>query len=283
MRLLRPLFRGPDGRLIATPSAAAGPSPRVDLAGPARLFAAPALFGEFAPSSFWVDVDVEWSPPRPSQAITGSLVEVFAGATEELCRETETVGVSLSGGLDSLAVLWQVTRLVPRRRVIAFAVDLVDDGGVRVGGVVRRLLADLDLARRVELKVIDPDRCRVRPIWSDLGPRLDALPMVNATVATLAENNGAEILLSGNGSDELLATPHYAAWDVYRRLGVRAAWRYAGDMARSAPGRTGEVAAIVTRFLSPSLRSRMYWATTWPDGAILVRPRCSRPTGTQRR
>jgi hypothetical protein len=148
------------------------------MAGLVRLFASPALSREFAPSSFWVDVDLEWQPPRSSLATGGSLVEVFAAAIAELCGDAETVAVSLSGGLDSLAALWHVMRLVPRRRVIAYAVDLTDDGGVQVGGVVRWLFAT-DLAGRVELGLVDPDRCLVQPVWSEVGLRLDARPTVN--------------------------------------------------------------------------------------------------------
>lgn len=223
------------------------------------------MFGEFAPSSFWTDVEVEWLPPDSPAAPIRRLDVVFGEAVSELCDGADTVAVSLSGGLDSLAVLWHVLRVTPPRRVIAFVVDLLDDSGMGAAAVVRRLLADMDIVDRVEVRVVDLAACRVRPDWSPFGPRLDALPMVNATVASLATVAGAQVLLSGNGADELLAVPHYATAEVVSRHGVRGALRYAGDMARSGSGRSGEIAAIAARALPAKARSRSYWTTNWPD------------------
>ncbi len=93
--------------------------------------------------------------------------------------------------------------------MIAYCTDLTDDTGVSAPSMARRLLADLHLD--VDLVVVDPARCAAAPAWSAHGPRLDALPAVNATVAEPAADAGVRVLLSGDGADELLGVPRYTA------------------------------------------------------------------------
>ncbi|HWE91877.1 MAG TPA: asparagine synthase C-terminal domain-containing protein [Pseudonocardiaceae bacterium] len=264
MRQLRPQYRGQDGQLVDEPLTAAGAAPSLDLDGLARLFTGPALSGEFMPSSFVEGVELVWQPvaPTPTDA---PLSEVFAAAVAELCADAMAVGVSLSGGLDSLAVLAHVLALRPRRRVLAFVVDLVDDTGRSAADAVRRLLADLDVTDHVRLAIVDPEHCATAPDWSPHGPRLDALPVVNASVARLAREAGAEVLLSGDGADELLAVPRFATAQVLRRFGILGARRYLADMAAAGPGILGELLAMAGHVLPPSARTRVYWAANWPE------------------
>lgn len=262
--LLQPEFRGADGQLTADPFVAAGSTPTVKLAGLARLFAEPVLFGEFAPSSYWSGVDLVWPAPKPLELDGTTLQDVFASTVAQLCEPTETVAVSLSGGLDSLAVLWRVLQLRPIRRVLAYTVDLVDDTGQHAENVVRRLLADLGISQRVSLVVVDPRSCKMQPTWSPTGPRLDALPSINATIAQQASEAGAGILLSGNGADELLSVPRYATTDIVQLHGWRAASRYVRDL-RAGQGILGECAALSARAVSKTMRARSYWAVNWPS------------------
>lgn len=264
MRQLRPRYQGHDGRLVDDPLTAAGATRSLDVDGLARLFTSPGLSGEFAPSSFFDGVELVWPPVTPASENL-PLCQVFAEAVAELCADTATVGVSLSGGIDSLAVLIHVLALRPRRRVLAFVVDLLDDNGTSAAVGVRRLLADLDLTDHVRMIVVDPARCTTIPPWSPYGPRPDALPTINATVAALAGDAGAGILLSGDGADELLATPRFAATQISRRFGVRGACRYLADMATSGPGALGELTAMACQVVPTSTRMRMYWAANWPE------------------
>lgn len=236
----------------------------MDLDGLARLFTGPGLSGEFAPSSFFRGVRLVWPPTLPSTTAQ-PLAPVFAGAVTELCADAGTVGVALSGGLDSLAVLVHVLALRPRRRVVAFVVDLVDDGGGRTTVLARRLLADLGIAQQVTVVVVKPTARTATPLWSPHGPRPEALPAAVATIATLAAETGADVLLSGDGADELLAVARYATTSVLRASGARATARYVADMARSGPGIAGELAAMVGDVLPRRARVRMYWAANWPD------------------
>jgi hypothetical protein len=236
----------------------------VDVDGLARLFTGPGLFGEFTVSSYFRDVKLLWPPVTPTQ-VDQPLHDLFAETIAELCADAETVGLSLSGGLDSLAVLIHVLALRPRRRVTAFVADLVDDDGDHTPEVVRHLLAELGVADRVRLVAVDPADCHAAPPWSPFGPRPDALPLVNTTVAGLAAAEGADVLLSGDGADELLAAPRFATAQVSRGAGFRGARRYLRDVARTGPGVLGECTAVVADRLPAGVRMRMYWGANWPE------------------
>ena len=265
---LLPLFEDGAGRRSADPLALAGPVPRVDLEALALLLAPPALLGEFVPRAPWRGV--QRAPAEVPWPVPGPLPRAFAGAVEDLTRHADVIGVLVSGGLDSLAVLVHALRAARGRRVIALTTDLTDDTGTGAASVVRRLLSALDL--RADLVVLDPARHRAQPLWSAAGPRLDALPEVNAAAALRARQLGCQVLLSGDGADELLGVPRYATGEVAARRGVRAAVRYAADVAASGPGLPGELAGAAARLLPRGLRARAYWAANWPAWCDPVAP-----------
>lgn len=281
---LLPLFEDGEGRRSADPLALAGPSPRVDLEALGLLLAPPALLGEFAPRSPWKGVDR--LPSGLTVPVPGSLPQAFADAVEELTTDARTIGVLVSGGLDSLAVLVHALRAARGRRVVAFATDLTDDTGKRVVPGVRRMLAGLELP--ADLKVIHPLRDNVAPAWSAAGPRLDALPEVTAACSLMAAGLGVDILLSGDGADELLGVPRFATGAVAARHGPLAAARYMADVAVSGPGVPGEVVAGAARLLPRAARARAYWAANWPDwcdpvpSAVLAEPYRSAATAWAR-
>ena len=256
-----PLFQDGAGRKSADPLALAGPDPAVDLEALALLLAPPALLGEFIPRSPWKGL--RRLPAHVPAPLPGSLPQAFARAVESLTDEAEVIGVLVSGGLDSLAVLVHALRTARGRQAIALTTDLTDDLGAGAATVVRRLLADLDLD--AELVVLDPARDRAEPTWSAAGPRLDALPEINAAVALRAAELGVQVLLSGDGADELLGVPRYATAAVAACRGGRAALRYAVDVSASGPGLVGEAVATAARSLPNRLRARAYWAANWPD------------------
>lgn len=73
-----------------------------------------------------------------------------------------------------------------------------------------------------------------------------------------------QVLLNGDGADELLAIPKYATAQIGRQAGVWAARRYLADARRGSSGGAGETLALVADRLPPRMRSRLYWAATWP-------------------
>ncbi|MBL1086871.1 hypothetical protein JK359_33740, partial [Streptomyces actinomycinicus] len=230
------------------------------------LLAPPALTGEFCPVSLWRGVErLPVRPVAPAALPPGGLRAAFAASVGELTEGVATIGVAVSGGLDSLATLVHACQVADGRRVIAFTIDMTDDDGRSSVAVVRTLLRSLAL-EHVRLEVISPEHRTAAP-WSALGPRRDALPELNAAVAARAAELGVGVLLSGDGADELLGVPRYATGAIARRHGVRAAARYAADVARSGPGVMGEVLATGSSLLRPVRRAGAYWAVNWPEWA----------------
>ncbi|MET9607096.1 asparagine synthase-related protein [Streptomyces sp. NPDC006512] len=203
--------------------------------------------------------------PFAPAAHPGGLRAAFADSVRALTADAEVIGVALSGGLDSLAVLLHVCETAGGRPVIAFTGDHRDDKGQSCVPMVRKLLADLRLTERVRFIAVDPERHRAEPQWSPTGPRLDAAPEINAGLAALAADLGVGVLLSGVGSDELLAVPRYATAEIARRYGMRAALRYLRDVGHAGPGAAGEAAALLARVAPASISGRAYWATNWPE------------------
>ncbi|MGP4001576.1 asparagine synthase-related protein [Streptomyces sp. 8N706] len=237
----------------------------------ALLLAPPALTGEFFPLSLWRGVDRLPLRPVVPAPHPGGLRAAFAESVREVTENAETIGVSVSGGLDSLMTLVHAHAVADGRRVIAFTADMTDDRGRSCVPVVTGLLRDLDLTT-VDLEVIDPKRHHAEPRWSPLGPRLDSRPDLNAAMAERAAARGADVLLSGDGSDELLGVPRYATTAIARRHSLRAARRYAQDVARSGPGLFGEALAVLTRYAPARLRSAAYWAANWPEWTSITAP-----------
>lgn len=269
MRQLQPEFRGPSGLVDADPLVVAGPAARVALRQVARLFTGVGLAGEFPPGGWWEGVDLVWPAPVARAAGRG-LDGVFDEVVAEMCGDVEVVGVNFSGGLDSLAVLVAVCRLVPARRVVAFTVDLLDDDGASTATEAAALMAVLGLP--ADLVIVEPDGAGMVPPWSPFGPRFDALPHVNASVNAAAAEAGCGVLLSGNGADELLAASSFAVAEVVGRWGVRGAHRYLADLSSTHAGWPGELAAVVARVLPATWSARAYWAANWP---LLCRPSVS--------
>ncbi|MET7718475.1 asparagine synthase-related protein [Streptomyces sp. NPDC005407] len=259
------------GRSAVDPLVLLGPAPGVDLDAVALLLAPPALTGEFYPLSMWHGVDR--LPMRPVVPVPhpGGLRAAFTESVREVAEHAETIGVSVSGGLDSLMTLVHAHAVADGRRVIAFTADMTDDEGRSCVPVVARLLRDLGLSD-IELEVIDPEHHWAEPRWSPYGPRLDARPDLNAAMAQRAATRQVDVLLSGDGSDELLGVPRYATTAIAHRHGLRAARRYAADVARSGPGLLGETLAAFARYAPARMRAAGYWAANWPEWTSITAP-----------
>ncbi|MFI2373154.1 asparagine synthase-related protein [Streptomyces sp. NPDC018833] len=256
-------FRDGSGHTAVDPLVLAGPVPGVDLHSVGLLMAPPALSGEFMPVSMWRGIErLDPEPVIPSLRPDG-LRAAFTEAVREMTATAQVIGVKVSGGLDSLATLVHACDVAEGRRVVAFAIDMTDDQGGSSVTEVQRLMRALNL--NAELVVLSPEHDRAEPQWSPIGPRFDGMPEVNAAAAERAAALGVDVLLSGDGSDELLGVPRYATGAVAARHGIRAAMRYSRDAARGGPGLFGEAAALVSRFLPARARAQTYWAMNWPE------------------
>lgn len=265
---LLPLFADGAGRTSADPLELTGPTPEVDLHAVALQLSLPALLGEFVPACPWKGVTR--LAARLPEPVLEPLPEAFTQSVQALTSSADRIGVLVSGGLDSLAVLVAAQQAAEGRPVIAFTTNLIDDNGHGAAAVVSRLLADLALP--ASLMVLHPGHDRAVPPWTPAGPRLDALPEINAAAAAKAAELQIDVLLSGDGADELLGVPRFATGAVATRRGPLAAARYLSDVAASGPGLLGEAAAAVSRLLPPPARARTYWAANWPEWCDPVAP-----------
>ncbi|MGH2770146.1 MAG: asparagine synthase-related protein [Actinomycetota bacterium] len=169
----------------------------------------PSVIGEFGPACPWTgasraDPPSPWPSPDPSLT---HLLDAFEASVVECAADQNVLAVAVSGGLDSLAVLVAADEFCRRntRRLIALNVDLVDDRGLSTGALVRRQIAHLGLRCQVEV-LSGSARPACDALWHSAGPRLDALPRLNRLLSDQAARRGADVLLTGEGADELLGT-----------------------------------------------------------------------------
>lgn len=86
------------------------------------------------------------------------------------------------------------------------------------------------------------------------------------------QRQGVELLLYGDGADELLGAPRFASAAIACRQGVRASSQYGADVARTGPGLAGEAAAVLASALPRRIRAELGWAACWPE---MSRPEAS--------
>jgi hypothetical protein len=237
----------------------------------------PAILGEFGPSPLLGD------PPGPPSASSrpddtqpvADLRGPFREAVRDSMGEHEHIGISVSGGLDSFAVLIETARTAAKdgRHVIAVIAEMTDDAGNSNVPVARHLLAASDL-RNVELHIAgSEDNPTGEPDWHLEGPNLDALPSVNRSLLEKARDNGATVVMGGNGADELLGTVRYmfGAFTIHRDWpAFRSYW--SDTIGKDRQALHAESLALATRLLPRTWRSRLYFATEWPELSTLKVP-----------
>lgn len=229
----------------------------------------PSIVGEFSPGAPWaasVDHPSEEPWPRPSCSLS-NLRAAFRTSVEGCVEQHQTVAVSVSGGIDSLAVLVTAEELVRRqgREVVAVMAEMTDDLGVSNVSVVRDLINGLGLKCKVIVVTAD-ERPSGEPAWDPRGPRLDALPEVNRLLAERAADVGASVLLAGNGADELLGTVRYIFTHLLRSASpsaLRSFWRDSVRVDRRALSL--EFLGVASRLLPRSWRAATYFASSWPE------------------
>src|SRR5207244_873446 len=143
-----------------------------------------------------------------------------------LIGDASVVAVSLSGGLDSFAVLDAVSRQASReRRLVAVVGDLVDDQGRSSAALAQSWIdrAGIDC----ELQIV-PGNHREPIQWRPQGPCFAAHAELASAISVAAAAADATILLTGDGSDELLGAPRFLLASL---PGLRSRARYARDTA----------------------------------------------------
>lgn len=286
MKTIAPHYRSSDGTLFEGPQeATVSGVPSIDLSAVACLFTNPSLLGEVTPDHLWRNVRQEWEAITPNLNGFASTRDAFNAVVSDLCADHARIAVQTSGGLDSLAVLYHVCRQFPEREVFAVCGDVIDDNGVSTVEVVRSLLLKLNLDARCKLIVTDVNSWIEWPRWSPHGPFRTTVPEAHMAMVAAAKAHDATILLSGDGSDELLASHRFATASVIKELGIRASLSYMKDAGQTGTGILGEFLGLISSVLPVETRLRMYWATNWPEWcratvSSLIAPRFYEPALT---
>ena len=230
----------------------------------------PSVVGEFCPSALAGGTAghlpaVPW--PEADPRVT-DVRAPFRESVRSCMAGHETVAVSISGGLDSLAVLIEAARIAAEdgRRVIAVVAELTDDAGLSNVPVVQRLVAAAGLDE-VELHAVGAAELpKERPAWRPQGPDLDALPLANRRLAELACERGATVMLGGNGADETLGAVRYLIGSYAGSARWAAARSYWSDsIGTHREARLAESIAIAARTLPRQWRTFVYFAMEWPE------------------
>ncbi|MER7998187.1 asparagine synthase-related protein [Streptomyces sp. NPDC095613] len=190
----------------------------------------------------------------------------FLSSLRRVVGNSGGVAVATSGGLDSLAVLSNVLLEHGRqRKITAVAVEMTDDRGQSNIPVVRGLLEAIGSPCDLRVAPISQQPAGV-PAWHPEGPRLDALPGANRLLVELAHEAGAEVLLTGDGADELLGSAQYLTPALLRRGRWRTLRTYWQDhRGEYRPTRQLEMIAMLSRLTPRRRRAMMYLACSWPE------------------
>jgi Asparagine synthase len=234
----------------------------------ALMLSAPAIEFEYLPRPLWVGIEFANAgvPGRWTGAVPGEAPSMFRAAVDRAIGDAAAVGVSFSGGLDSLAVLWHADRLcqASHRQLIATVINLEDDEGASAAGRARELIRDLGI--QAELIVIDPQvaKCRAGN-WSADGPSFMSMPDLVAAASDTALATGAEVLMDGVGGDETLQFAGFGLPAFLRQAGVSAALRYLRDVIKfdRQAGVIGELAALAGGVLPGRFSCELYHAFHW--------------------
>ncbi|MEU1372347.1 asparagine synthase-related protein [Streptomyces triculaminicus] len=228
----------------------------------------PAIRGEFGPAHPFEDgPDMATEPPWPrGEPGMRNLRTEFLASLRRAVGNSEGVAVATSGGLDSLAVLANlILEHGDQCRITAVAIEMIDDRGTSNIPVVRNLLEGIGL--RCDLRIVPISRRPTGvPEWHAEGPRLDALPDANRLLVELAHEAGADVLLTGDGADELLGSGQYLTPHLLRHGNVRALPDYWRDhRGEYQPTKKLEALAVLSPVLGRRRRAMTYLACSWPE------------------
>jgi asparagine synthase (glutamine-hydrolysing) len=165
---------------------------------------------DFAVKRYW-DIDLERTASVSLEEAAGRFRELFADSVRLRLRADVPVGSSLSGGLDSSAVVCQIHALGAAGGQKTFSARM-DDPALDEGSHIATILAKTG----VEGHDVWPTPDALCEMFSKLcyhleEPFLQTSQFAQHLVMRLASQNGVTVLLDGQGADELLAgyTPYF--------------------------------------------------------------------------
>jgi asparagine synthase (glutamine-hydrolysing) len=233
---------------------------------------------DLAVRRYW-DIDLERTDAISLDEAARRLAEVFEDSVRLRLRSDVPVGSSLSGGLDSSAVVCQIHALGAAGGQATFSARMEDpalDEGAYIAAVAERT--------GIEGHEVWPTAAGLERVFSRLCYHLEE-PFIQTSqyaqhiVMELASQHGVTVLLDGQGADEMLAgyTPYFSArygdladrWALFAIARERAAYR-----ARHSRPFPLTPRMLVGRLLA-SGRRRLVGSTPAPDPAASWAPMAS--------
>jgi asparagine synthetase B (glutamine-hydrolysing) len=179
----------------------------------------------------------------------------FRSVINSLLGSYSSIALSVSGGLDSTAVLNELVKKCRERdiKLHLLTADLVGDNAISsapfVDRIVREMAADIAVHRIVPQA---GDERREPYFWSPSGPRFDFSPHLNDAMVDKAMSLGAEAIFTGAGADELIGTVRYMLWSLLLRgqlASFKSYWRDSVSVSRQ---------AVLLESLAPLMRVLPY-------------------------
>ncbi|HEX6201251.1 MAG TPA: asparagine synthase (glutamine-hydrolyzing) [Thermoanaerobaculia bacterium] len=205
-------------------------------------------------SRYW-ELPEEDPSPAAAEAARERFTEIFEESVRLRLIAEVPLGVFLSGGLDSTAVLAAMGRVAPGRRFKTFNIGYrgssAEDERANEDAYAR-LAAQAFGAEHHEVRLSDEDFQEALPriVWHLDEPVADPACVPLYFISRRAREE-ITVVLSGEGADEILG-----GYGIYRRmLGLERAHRL---LDRASGGHSGPLAAAAARLL-PGDRLR-YWA-----------------------
>jgi len=161
--------------------------------------------------------------PKAERDVASRLMDLLVDATRLRLRADVPVGAYLSGGLDS-SVITAVVKKYTDNPLKTFSVTFEDaefDESAYQKEVSRALGVE-----RLEVRCADEAIGRVfaRVIWQTERPILRTAPAPLYILSSLVRDNGYKVVLSGEGSDEMLG-----GYDLFKEAKIRRFWAACPD------------------------------------------------------
>jgi hypothetical protein len=151
------------------------------------------------------------APPCQPATPQPDLPVMFRRTVEDLVSPYSSVALSISGGLDSAAVLVHLHEICASKNIELHLItaELTGDDGETNIHHIERLLKGIGIDQPVHRIEAHPKDNGKQYFWSPRGPRLDSSAAVNDAMVDTAMGLGAPAVFTGAGSDELTGTVRY--------------------------------------------------------------------------
>ena len=171
--------------------------------------------GQRRTTSYWqLDFDTT-AGPKTENECAEQLLELLLDATRLRLRSDVPVGAYLSGGLDS-AVTTALARRCTTRHLRTFSIAF-DDAEFDESDYQRQVVEYLDTDHQtIHCRTEDIARVFPEVVWHSERPILRTAPAPMYLLSQLVRREGYKVVLTGEGSDEMLG-----GYDIFKEAKVR--------------------------------------------------------------